>query len=591
MLIKNHIKQTLNDALVKLEAVLGHFPESLPEIQVEYTRDKQFGDFASNIALLLAKIINKPPREIAALLIEQLSYGPRIAKVEIAGPGFINFYLTPTALHPIIEEILASNIDFGRSDVGKDVKINFEFVSANPTGPLHVGHGRSVAFGAACANLLKAAGFQVHREYYVNDAGRQMDILAVSVWLRYLTLCGEQFVFPSNGYQGDYIQDIARELKQKHTETLHWNSNEVFHDVPPDFDEARGTGDKEAHIDALIVNAKKLLGETSYLTVHNLGLTTILDDIRQDLEEFGVTFDEWFSERQLLTSKVVEQCVAQLQQSGHTYERDHHLWFRATDFGDDKDRVLIRKDGRPTYFASDIAYHMNKFNRHAEKLVDVLGADHHGYVNRIRGALTAFGIPKEKMDVVLVQFAVLYRGKEKVQMSTRSGSFITLRKLRDEVGKDAARFFYVMRKADQHLDFDLNLAKSQSQDNPVYYIQYAHARICSVFRQLVEKKGKWNQELGLQSIDLLLEPQEKMLIEQLSRYCEVLEAAALSYGPHLLANYLRDLAHDFHTYYNAHPFLVDHPELCNARLCLIAATRQVIVNGLTLLGVSAPEVM
>lgn len=591
MHIKEQIKHLIQHSLSEC-TTMGLLAEvALPDIQLLATRDKQFGDFASNIALVIAKLVKRPPREVANLLVARLPTCPWVDKVAIAGPGFINFYLKETAFHAVIDEILVSGTDFGHSKYGEERIINFEFVSANPTGPLHVGHGRSVAFGAACANLLSIIGFRVHREYYVNDAGRQMDILAVSIWLRYLALCGEIMPFPSNGYQGDYVHTIALAVQEQHGATLHWPQAEVLRNVPADYDAATGTGDKEAHIDGLIANAKVLLGETNYLTMLNQGLTVILDDIREDLAEFGVFFDEWFSERSLLTSKVVQECVHKLQEDGYTYERDHHLWFRSTDFGDDKDRVLVRKDGRPTYFASDIAYHVDKFNRGASKIVDVLGADHHGYVSRIRGALSAFAIPPEQMDVILVQFAVLYRGTEKVQMSTRSGSFITLRELREEVGKDAARFFYVMRKSDQHLDFDLALAKSQSQDNPVYYIQYAHARICSVFRQLGEKRREWDKGIGLQSIHQLLEPQEKTLIAQLATYPDMIETAALAYEPHLLAHYLRELAQNFHAYYNAVAFLVEDDALCQARLCLIAATQQVLANGLTLLGVSAPELM
>jgi arginyl-tRNA synthetase len=428
----------------------------------------------------------------------------------------------------------------------------------------------------------------VHREYYVNDAGRQMDILATSVYLRYLDLCGEQLTFPSNGYQGDYVWDIGASLHRKYGDSLRHSLDEVFSGIPAD--EPSG-GDKEIHIDALIQRTKGLLGESHYQETFNLGLDSILDNIRRDLEEFGVRYDEWFSERSLTANSSVQLAIDRLKDSGYVYEKDAALWFRSTEFGDEKDRVVVRDNGQTTYFASDIAYHMNKLERGYERVIDVWGADHHGYVPRVKAALTAIGDDAEKLDVLLVQFAVLYRGGEKVQMSTRSGEFVTLRELRQEVGNDAARFFYVMRKCEQHMDFDLDLAKSQCNDNPVYYIQYAHARIASVLRQLRDKGLQWDAASGKQNLFRLTEAHEDALMVNLSRYPELVETAAISHEPHLLAHYLRDLANDFHTYYNAHQFLVDDDALRNARLNLIQASKQIIANGLNLLGVSAPESM
>lgn len=587
--MKTHIQQLVQQALSTLQQQ-GELPESKHLPQIDHTRDKQFGDYACNIALILAKEAGRKPRDIAKMLIDELPTSDKISNVDIAGPGFINFYLSDTALHSVIEEVLRAGEDFGRSEFGSNETINLEFVSANPTGPLHVGHGRSVAYGAACANLLEAVGYNVHREYYVNDAGRQMNILATSIWLRYLELCGESFDFPSNGYRGDYVQDIAKTIQKNHQDAFHWPAKEVFAGLPADETEP-GVGDKEAHIDALIERAKEFLGETGYQTVLDHGLESVLSDIRQDLEETGLVYQEWFSERQLFNPDKVDECIQTLEAKGHTYKRDGCLWFNSTAFGDDKDRVLVRKNGQPTYFASDCAYHLSKFQRGAKRIIDILGADHHGYVSRIRAAVSALGYDAEAMTVLIVQFAVLYRGDEKVQMSTRSGSFITLRELRDEVGKDATRFFYVMRKAEQHLDFDLELAKSQSSDNPVYYIQYAHARICSVFRQLEEQGIPWVTEEGLDNFDLLMEAQEISLIHRLARYPETIHAAAINYEPHILAHYLRDLAQDLHTYYNAHQFIVDHESLRNARLALVAATRQVLASGMALLGISQPEVM
>jgi arginyl-tRNA synthetase len=430
-------------------------------------------------------------------------------------------------------------------------------------------------------------GFRVHREYYVNDAGRQMDILAASVWLRYLELCGEALAFPANGYRGDYVWDIAATLHREHGEAYRVPAAEALAELPED---APG-GDKEQYIDALIARARELLGEPRYRFVFELALSTLLEDIRGDLEGFGVRYDQWFSERSLTESGAVNRAIGRLREAGHLYEREGATWFRASAFGDEKDRVVVRENGQPTYFASDIAYHMDKLERGFERVVDVWGADHHGYVPRVKAALEALGEDPARLDVLLVQFAILYRGGEKVQMSTRSGDFVTLRELRREVGTDAARFFYVMRRCEQHLDFDLDLAKSQSADNPVYYVQYAHARVSSVLRQLGERGLAHDPAQGEASLARLTESHERALVTALGRYPEVLEAAALAHEPHQLVQYLRELAHELHTYYNAHQFLVDDPALRDARLCLVRAVRQVIANGLALLGCSAPEVM
>ena len=585
--MKEKLAQLLTDAVADLQAA-GDLPAGItPDVMIERTRDRSHGDFASNLAMTLAKPARAKPREIAEKLVAALAGDGHVKKVEIAGPGFINFFLGPGAYHAVIEEILEQGESWGRSEIGAGKRVQVEFVSANPTGPLHVGHGRGAAYGAAVADLLAAVGYDVHREYYVNDAGRQMDILATSVWLRYLELGGEEFRFPSNGYQGDYVQDIAATLRREHGDTYHHGAAEVFSDIPAD----APRGDKEQHIDALIARSRKLLGDNRYRFVFELGLNTILDDIRDDLGLFGVNYEEWYSERSLMESGAVNRAIERLRHSGHAYEQGGALWFRSTDYGDEKDRVLVRDNGQTTYFASDIAYHMDKLERGFERVIDIWGADHHGYVPRVKAALRALGDDPEKLDVLLVQFAVLYRSGEKVQMSTRSGEFVTLRQLRKEVGSDAARYFYVMRKCEQHMDFDLDLAKSQSNDNPVYYVQYAHARVMSVFRQLEEKGLAWDREQGSQSLARLSESHEQELLINLSRYPEVLETAAINHEPHQLTNYLRDLANDFHTYYNAHTFIVDDPALRNARLNLISATRQVIGNALGLLGVSAPESM
>lgn len=584
--MKHQLINLIKKAIANLQQK-GELPaEITTNIQIDYPRDKQHGDFATNIALILAKQVQAKPRELAEKIIANLPSEELVAKTEIAGPGFINFFLAPTAWSQVVKDILSSKEKVGRSNMGVGKRIHLEFVSSNPTGPLHVGHGRSAAYGASLANILEAVGFVVHREYYVNDAGRQMDILATSIWLRYLQQCGEKFTFPVNAYQGDYVVEIARQLPQD--KKLHQPVAEVYKDVPPD--ENQG-GDKEKHIDALIARAKDLLGKENYQKVFQLGATTILNDIRDDLAEFGVHFQEWFSEKSLIDNNTAQRTIDQLRESNHLYQRDGALWFNSSAFGDDKDRVVLRENNQPTYFATDAAYRLNILERGFDQLINVLGADHHGYIPRIRAVIQALGRDPNVLVVPLVQFVALYRGKERVAMSSRSGTFVTLRELRKEVGNDAARFFYVMRKCEQHMDFDLELAKSQSSDNPVYYIQYAHARICSVLRQLADRKLSWDESEGLNALTLLKETHETTLLQELSRYTEVVQSAALQHEPHLIANYLRDLAHAFHTYYNAHPFIVEHSELRNGRLSLIIATRYVIANGLSLLGVSAPETM
>ncbi len=586
--MKQQVKELLATAwqhLVTTGQVAGG---DLPDPQVDRTRDPTHGDFATNLALVMAKAASGKPRDLAALLVAALPASDLIARTEIAGPGFINFFLAPGAHLGLIPTILTAGPDFGRSRIGAGKRVQVEFVSANPTGPLHVGHGRGAAYGAVVADLLAAVGFNVHREYYVNDAGRQMDILATSLWLRYLELTGEDIPFPSNGYKGDYVWDMAATLHREHGDAYRFGAEEVFAAIPAD--EPAG-GDKELHIDALVARAKALLGDNRYRYVFELGLNTILDDIRDDLAHFGVVYDEWFSERSLTEKGAVNQALERLRAAGHLYERDGALWFRATDFGDEKDRVVVRDNGQTTYLASDIAYHMDKLERGFDRVIDIWGADHHGYVPRIKGALQALGDDPAKLDVLLVQFAILYRGGERMQMSTRSGEFVTLRELRKEVGRDAARFFYIMRRCEQHLDFDLDLAKSQSSDNPVYYVQYAHARICSVLRQAADKGLAVEPSPGVTNLDRLTETHEQDLLKTLARYPELVEEAALSEEPHQITHYLRDLANGLHTYYNAHPFLVPDAALRDARLKLILATRQVLRNGLNLIGVSAPETM
>ena len=592
--MKSHLRALLAQALETLRQD-GLLAAEVPvDIPLERTRDRDHGDFASAIALGLAKTAQRPPRALAEHIMAALPASASVAKVEVAGPGFINFFLTIDAYQAVVNAILDQGDAYGRSQRGGGQRVQVEFVSANPTGPLHVGHGRGAAFGATVANLLEAIGYRVQREYYVNDAGRQMNILAVSIWLRYLEHCGERLPFPANGYRGDYVRDIAAGIYAKQGGAYMTAAAPLFQGLPEikeGQDEGSAADAQEARIDALVERARQTLGETRYQAIFDQGLSTILADIRDDLSEFGVTYDRWYSERILEQNGVVAQTLERLQAAGHLYEHGGALWFRSSDFGDEKDRVVRRENGQTTYFASDIAYHLDKLERGFDRIIDVWGADHHGYVPRIQGALRALGENPDKLDVLLVQFAILYRQGERVPMSTRAGEFVTLRQLRQEVGKDAARFFYVLRKSEQHLDFDLDLAKSQSRDNPVYYVQYAHARVSSVLRQLRDKGWSRDEARGRANLMLLTEPHEEALLAALSRYPEIVEVAALSHEPHQVAHYLRELATAFHAYYNEHRVLVSDDALRDVRLNLSLAVRQVLRNGLALLGVTAPEVM
>ncbi|HYW03509.1 MAG TPA: arginine--tRNA ligase [Gammaproteobacteria bacterium] len=582
--MKAALEQLVREALSRLgEDVLstGQVPA---RVAIERARDSRHGDFATNVAMTLARAARRNPRELAGLIVEAVPASPEVDRVEIAGPGFINFFLTPAAYHAELRRVFKQGDRYGRQDLGGGRRVQVEFVSANPTGPLHVGHGRGAAYGASVASLLAAVGYDVHREYYVNDAGRQMDILALSVWLRYLERCGVRVDFPEGAYQGHYVRDIAEELYRGHGETLRRAGTDLYRGLPEN-------SDADTRIDALIRRAGELLGDEAYAVVHNAGIDAILADIREDLEEFGVVYDEWFSERSLVDSGAVDDALTRLEEAGYLYRWNGATWFRSTDFGDEKDRVVVRENGVATYFASDLAYHLDKRRRGFAHIIDIWGADHHGYVPRVRAGFQALGGDPDMLDVLLVQFAVLYRGGRKVSMSTRSGEFETLRDLRREVGNDAARFFYIMRSNEQHLDFDMDLARSQTSDNPVYYVQYAHARICSVMRQLREKRLGFDQARGLGRLELLRENHEQALMTAVSRYPEVVESAASGHAPHQLAHYLRELANALHTYYNAHTFLVDDDELRDARLCLILATRQVLRNGCGLLGIGTPETM
>jgi arginyl-tRNA synthetase len=584
--LKQQLEQLLATALSSLRDALG-VPQAAETVTVERSRDARHGDFATNIALRLAKAARSNPRELAQRIIAALPPSPLVLRTEIAGAGFINFFLSPAAYAEELAAIHAQAGQYGHSPLGQGERVLLEFVSANPTGPLHVGHGRQAAYGATLANILTAVGFDVAREYYINDAGRQVDILAVSAWIRYLEACGETLPFPENGYRGDYVRAIAVQLQASEGEGLRRAAASVLAGLPAD----APTGDKELYIDALIARARELIGTDGFARVLARSLAQMLADIRADLEQFGVRFDRWYSERELEQSGAIERALARLEHEGRLYREQGATWFRATEFGDEKDRVVVRENGQKTYFASDIAYHLEKRERGFERLIDVLGADHHGYVARVRAGLTAMGEPGESLEVNLIQFVSLFRGGEKIPMGKREAQFVTLRQLREEVGNDACRLFYLMRSHDQPLDFDLELAKSRSNENPVYYIQYAHARVASVQKQMAARGLQFDRSEGLAHTQLLTSAHEQAALACVTRFPEALEQAAVNRAPHTLVHYLRELANTLHTYYNAEPFLVEDSKVRNARLALVLGVQQVLRNGLELLGVSAPESM
>ena len=583
--MKSDLECLLREALRSLVPLVLSEPADPALVVVERARDTQHGDFQSNIAMRIAKAARKNPRELAQALVAALPSNALITSAEVAGAGFINFRLAKDAWFAALTTVAEQGAAYGRSQVGGSRKVMVEFVSANPTGPMHVGHGRGAAYGATLGNLLEATGHSVYREYYINDAGRQIDILAVSVYLRYLELTGENVAFPSNGYRAEYILPVARALHAKRGDSLRRPAAEISNGAPPD----APVGDKDKHIDGLIENSRRLLGNDEFDSIVIFARDQMMADIRNDLEEFGVRFDRWFSERELNESGAIDAALAVLRASGRVYTKDGAEWFKSTEFGDDEDRVVVRANGEKTYFASDIAYHFDKLQRGHELLIDVWGADHHGYVSRVRGAMVALGLQGDRFEVCLMQLVSLYRGGEKLAMGKREGNFVTLRDLRNEVGNDACRFFYLIRSHDQALDFDLELAKSRSNENPVYYIQYAHARVSSVMKQLGSKGHTY--DAGAANLALLTNAHEQAVITAVSKYPEIVEQAALNRAPHTLVHFLRELANTLHTYYNAEQFIVEEVALRNARLTLVLAVQQVIRNGLGILGVSAPESM
>ncbi len=581
--MKTDIINLVKSGLQRVPELEGFLDDHVADNAVERTKDPTHGDFSSNIAMRYAKVTNKNPRDLASIIIKEIPESNLVKKIEIAGPGFINFHMSDLAFHEEISKIITTKDLYGKSQKKRKEKILLEFVSANPTGPLHVGHGRHAAYGATLGNILDAAGYSVKREYYVNDAGRQMDILCISVIIRMLKINTPNLLMPAAGYQGDYIETIAASLNKK----INNNLVAIFLNLQNE----NINQDKEQYIDILIQSAKDTLGLKKFNVIKKISLELIRTDIEDDLKEFGVTFDTWFSENSLAEEGHIKTTLSLLENKKLLYKKDGAIWFKATEFDDEKDRVVTRENKNNTYFTSDIAYHHNKKVRGFDRLIDILGSDHHGYIARVRAGLVAMGHQEKDLEVELVQFVNLFRAAKKQSMSTRSGEFVTLRQLREEVGNDAARFFYIMRSNEQHLDFDLELAKTKSNENPVYYIQYAHARIASVFRQLEEKKFNYNEQIGKDNISALVTNKEKSIMSFLSRFPEVIELSANNRAPHNLAQYLRDLANEFHSYYNDSIFIVEDENIRNARMLLIKATQLIIKSGLQLLGVSSPKSM
>jgi len=552
------LRELIRKAVAELANEKGLELEKTLEIEIERPKREEHGDWSTNVALQLAKVFGEKPRDLAFSIVNKLGENPYIEKAEVAGPGFINFTLSSKWTSELLANVIKQGPDFGRLNLGNGRKVQVEFVSANPTGPLHVGHGRGAAVGDVCANILNFAGWSVQREYYINDAGLQMDLLGKSTQARYFEICGEpgKVPFPEDGYKGAYIYELAQEILKK--------EGKRFLEEPP---------------------------EESLPYFKDYACRVILDGIKKDLEDFGVNFDMWFSEKSLYEGDMVEKTLETLKNNGYAYEADGATWFKATAFSDDKDRVLIRSNGAPTYFMSDIIYHKNKFDRDFDMVIDVWGADHHGYIPRMKAAVQALGRSPEDLQILLIQFVNLLRGGKQVSMSTRSGEFVTLREVMDEVGVDAARYFFVMRRSDSHLDFDLDLAKSSTNENPVFYVQYAHARIHSIFREAKSRGVSIPEDLGEVDFSLLDSQEEISLVRKISLFPEEIAKAAEELAPHRVTFYLYDVASAFHSFYNAHRVLGVEPELERARLCLVEAAKVVIANSLKLLGVSAPEKM
>ena len=570
--MKDIIKKLIKESLQEIDKKNNFSSE---DIEVNSCKDKKFGDFSSNIAMKYANTYKKNPRELAEDIINKIKENDNIAKIEIAGPGFINFFISRNKKSEIIEKILEERNNFGKNSSGIKSSVLVEFVSANPTGPLHVGHGRGAAFGDCLSNILRENGFNVTKEYYVNDAGKQIDILTISVLQRYHELINSNEKFSYDDlYKGDYIWDIAAEIHRNHNSFFFIKNLKELNNLSQD---------------EYIACIKKKLTNKKFDEMKKIAVEYILKDIKQSLNMAGIKYNSWFLESSLLESENLKLILDYLSQNNYTYAQDNALWFKSQDLGDEKDRVLVKENKDHTYLSTDIAYHKNKIERNFDKVINIWGADHHGYISRIKGAFQIFSKDKSELIVLLVQFANLYRGKEKIAMSTRSGEFITLNELIKEVGKDATRFFYLTRKSDQHMDFDIELAKSNNSNNPVYYIQYAHARICSIFRILDDNDSKFN--FDKHKLNLLNKDEELNIMKKLSSYPDIIINSAKKFEPHLLTNYMKELAQEVHSYYNKYQVLVDDKDLRNARLSLMQATKHVFENSGRIVGITMPEKM
>ena len=580
--MKDNIKKTLSEILEDLYSKVEPEIKNL-KISIQDNKEKEHGDLATNIAMVLAKPLKKNPKEIAEEIKQNFVLDEKIIKIEVAGPGFLNFFLSKDSHGEILEQIQKENKDFGKSG-SKQSKVLIEYVSSNPTGPLHVGHGRGAVFGSVLSSLLEEAGFEVDQEYYVNDFGRQMNILATSAWIRYCQLFSSEIKMMQQGYQGDYLIPIAKKLKDEKSDSLFKIEESLIQKL--------NCEDQDDEFTDQLVESLRVILKEEFQYIREFALSEILHLIKADLEQCGVHHNAWFSESSLYgndggTDSKVDGSIEELKSRGFIYEEGGAIWFKSSSLGDDKDRVLKRGNGEYTYFASDVAYHLDKYDRGYDRVINVWGSDHHGYLPRVRAAMDACDRDINKLEVIFIQFANLVKGGKKVSMSTRSGDFITLNELMNEVTTEAARFFYINRKADQHLEFDLDLAKEQSKDNPLYYIQYAHARICSVLRKAE------NEFEDFDSVELILLGSEKEIeiLKLLRQYPQLIERAAKAGEPHLLCYFLRDLSGVFHSYYNSEKFLIEDKELMTSRLFLLKGVKQVIANGLRVLGIKAPEEM
>tara|TARA_B100000953_G_scaffold26157_2_gene21221 strand:+ start:9051 stop:10814 length:1764 start_codon:yes stop_codon:yes gene_type:complete len=587
--MKELLVKLLNNALKNLEKIENI---DLAKIKVEIKKNKQkdHGDYSTNLAMIIAKKLSKPPLEVAELLVKETIKEKSIQQIKIAEPGFINFFIQEDSYLEILKKINKEKENFGKIKPGSKEKILIEYVSSNPTGPLHVGHGRGAAFGSVLSNILRARGFCVDEEYYVNDRGRQTEILALSVWVRYVQIFENQIPFPKGCYQGNYIYEIAKEVHDLYGEKYILKNNLLI-----ELSQALTDKNQEEDLD-LLINLIRAKLKKKFLELSEFSLKFILEGIKEDLNCFGVKQNLWFKETSLFSKtrkdpSLMDKSMSKLEEGGFIYEKEGASWFRSSDFKDDKDRVVRRGNSQTTYFASDIAYHLNKYQRGYKKIINIWGADHHGYLPRVSAAIKALGEDVKKLDVVFIQFANLLREGEKISMSTRGGEFVTLKELMEEVTPEAARFFFINRKGEQHLDFDLDLAKKQNQENPLYYIQYAHARICSLFQKLNVEKKSYKERIAIENLNNLNDGLEIEMMKILSQYSEVIAKSAKNYEPHLICYYLRELASSFHSYYNNQKILVENPRELQPKLFMLFAIRQVIFNGLTILGISSPTSM